>query len=302
MKKYLFNIALFFAIVAVMDFGIGYGCEWLQDHAKGGRMKSVRQSALVQTADIVVLGSSRAHHHYVPNVITDITGLTAYNAGVDGNGIVLATGLYEMIVERYHPKMILYEITPEFDINVYDEDANDERYLGWLRPYYAKESVRRIINRISPIDRYKDMSSMFRYNSKVVDLLKDQVVRSDYTADGYAPLEGVLKEERKLKERAVVPIDTLKINMLEELMVKANQSDIHLIMIASPKFGEQNSDEFVAAKALCDKHGIDFWDYYTANKFQKMEYFKHFTHLNSNGANVYSAAIAKRISQYLKQD
>ena len=302
MKKFLFYILLFFGIVALTDYGFGVTCEWLQNHASGGRMKGVRQAALVQTADIVVMGSSRAHHHYVPSVIKEETGLTAYNAGVDGNGIVLATGLYEMITERYHPIIILYEVTPEFDINVYADDDNNVRYLGWLRPYYDNVNVRNIITRIDPVERYKDLSSMFRYNSKLFDLLKDQFVISDYSIDGYAPLKGVMTTERVQNNKPISPVDSLKINMLEELMVKTKQAGINLIMVASPKYGEKNSDEFVLVKDLCNKHGIEFWDYYTASGYQKMEFFKEFTHLNPTGANVYSAAIAKRISQYLKQD
>lgn len=302
MKKFLLYILLFFGIVAVADFAFGYACEWLQNHAKGGRMKGVRQAALVQTADIVVMGSSRAHHHYIPTVIKEETCLTAYNAGVDGNGIVLATGLYEMITERYHPTIILYEVTPEFDINVFSDDDNNVRYLGWLRPYYDNINVRSIITQIDPVERYKDLSSMFRYNSKFFDLIKDQFVISDYTADGYAPLKGVMTTERVYKNKPIAPVDSLKINMLEKLMVKTKQTGINLIMVASPKYGERNSDVFVYVKELCDKHGIEFWDYYTTSEYQKMEYFKEFTHLNPSGANIYSAAIAKRISQYLKQD
>lgn len=201
MKKFLLYILLFFGIVVIVDIGFGYGCDWLQKHAKGGRMKGVCQSALVQTSDIVIMGSSRAHHHYVPSVICGATGMTAYNAGVDGNGIVLATGLYHMMAERYTPKVIIYDVEPAFDINVYLEDGNNTRYIGWLRPYYRNSKVEEIICRVDSTEKLKDLSAMFRYNGKIADLFKDQVVLSDYSADGYAPLQGEMKKKKQKKTR-----------------------------------------------------------------------------------------------------
>ena len=38
-------------------------------------------------ADVLIIGSSRARHTFSPSLITDSTGLTAYNAGYDGHGM-----------------------------------------------------------------------------------------------------------------------------------------------------------------------------------------------------------------------
>ena len=88
MKKYLLKIGLFFAIVLLVDLSFGFTCKYLVAHAKGGTIKQVDVTVNEQKADIVILGSSRAHHHYVPAVLKDTLGLTAYNGGVDGNGLL----------------------------------------------------------------------------------------------------------------------------------------------------------------------------------------------------------------------
>ena len=274
MKKYLLKIALFFGIVAVMDVGFGQACEWLQAHAKGGRMKSVRQTVLVQEADVVIMGSSRAHHHYVPSIISDSLNVTAYNAGVNGNGIVLATGLYEMMNKRYTPKVIIYDVEPAFDINVYAEDGNNTRYIGWLRPYFSDPAVKQVVTRVDPSERYKNLSSMFRYNSRIMDLLKDQVVTSDYSKDGYAPLKGVMTKEPDWKPGGETgQTDSLKLNMLEEFVEKLSKSDTRLIVMASPKYGAVSSEAFGPVKDICGRYGVEFWDYYSDPRFQKMEYY-----------------------------
>lgn len=297
MKRFFLYIFLFFGIVTIADYGFGVTCGWLQSHAKGGRMKGVHQSALDQTADVVVMGSSRAHHHYVCSVITDVTGMTAHNAGIDGNGIVTAMGLYSMIEERYTPKLIIYDVEPAFDINVYEEDGNNTRYIGWLRPYYSHSQIKELICRVDPTERFKDLSAMFRYNGKIADLLKDQFVMSDYTPDGYAPLTG---------EMTVMPVqynsgevsaqDTFKLNLMEGFISKISMSDTRLIMVASPKFGVTSSDVFSPVKQLCEKYGVEFWDYYMAPEFQKMEYFKESMHLNDKGARFFSMCLAQRIA------
>lgn len=301
MKRYLLHIMLFFGILTVIDFGFGFACEWLQEHAKGGRMKSVRQAALEQTADIVIMGSSRAHHHYVPQIITNVTGLSAYNAGVDGNGIVLATGLYNMITERYTPKIIIYDVEPSFDINVYEEDGNNTRYIGELRPYSCNPHVKDVICQVDPAERYKTYSAVFRYNSKIIDLLKDQFVLSGYTSDGYAPLQGEMKKAPIMRDTVKADkCDSLKLRMMEEFISRMSQSESKLIVVASPKYGATSSKVFTPIKELCNLYNIEFWDYYNNPDFQRMEYFKESMHLNNKGAKLFTDNLIQKLKDNMK--
>lgn len=102
-----------------------------------------------------------------------------------------------------------------------------------------------IICRVKPSERFKDLSAMFRYNGKIVDILKDQVVGSGYTADGYSPMHGEMKKtpENKTSEGKSVQ-DTLKLNMMEEFISRLSQLDTRLIMVASPKYGATSSEAF----------------------------------------------------------
>lgn len=300
MKKYLLKIVLFFGIVAVVDFGFGKTCEWLQLHAKGGQMKSLTQTALVQEADVVIMGSSRANHHYVSSVLTDSLGMSVYNAGVDGNGIVLASGLYAMMTSRYTPKVIIYDVEPAFDINVYSEDGNNTRYLGSLRPYYANDKVKDIITRVDPVERYKDISSMFRYNSKIFDLLKDQFVVGGYVEDGFVPLQGTMTKEPEIKSKGESSqTDEMKLEFMEEFVAELSKSDIRLIVTASPKYGATTSGVFEPVKEICNKYGVEFWDYYCAPEFQKLEFFKEQMHLNEAGAKYYTAFLSQQLKNKL---
>lgn len=303
MKKYILHIVLFFGIVAVVDIGFGKMCNLLEDHAKGGLIKRIKQTAMIQDADVVIMGSSRAHHHYVPSVLSDSLGMTVYNAGVDGNGIVLAKGLYDMMAKRYSPKVIIYDVEPCFDINVYAEDGNNTRYIGSLRPYVSDSDVSDIINRIDPSERYKNLSAMFRYNSKIVDLVKDQVVVGDYTEDGFAPMYGEMKENPDITAKGLAaPIDTVKLEIMEEFIASVSNSNTRLIVVASPRYGAVSSEVFEPVRKLCAKYEVVLWDYYSDFTFQQKYLFKEPSHMNGSGAIEFSKAIANRLVSELNLD
>ena len=63
-------------------------------------------------ADVVVIGSSKASHHYVPQMLEDSLGLTAYNCGQGGCFFLYQNCIINMILDRYTPKMILWDIQP----------------------------------------------------------------------------------------------------------------------------------------------------------------------------------------------
>ena len=99
MKKFLINIAIFFVIVGVVDFSLGVLFHYMLAHA-GGRTGAEYYVCTNATDEILIMGSSRASHHYVPEVITNDLGMSCYNAGQDGNGIVLHYGRWKMISQR----------------------------------------------------------------------------------------------------------------------------------------------------------------------------------------------------------
>lgn len=299
MKKYILKIALFFGIVTVVDLSFGFVCNYLVAHAKGGTIKQVDLTVCEQKADIVILGSSRAHHHYVPSVLNDTIGLTAYNGGVDGNGIVLAKGLFTIMLNRYQPKVLLYDITNGFDFQGNSYDGSYSTYLGYLRPYFFEKGVEDVVTRVDKNERYKNLSAMFRYNSKIVDLIKDQCFGHSIP-DGYEPSLGELKGERQIFIEEERPIDTVKMSMLKELIAQSKLANVQVVFVASPKYAVANSDTYSAFKEMCEKEDVEFWDYYCDSRFQRPDYFMDGVHLNDGGAHAFTSEVASRLKSSLK--
>ena len=116
MKRFVIKILVFLAIMFILDRGFGLAMKYLQDHAKGGYVGHHNYILHQANEDILIFGSSRAIHHYNPQIIEDSLGMSCYNCGQDGNGIVLFYGWWQMIKERYQPKMIVYDVNPSFDL------------------------------------------------------------------------------------------------------------------------------------------------------------------------------------------
>ena len=86
---------IFFSIVAVIDCGFGVICDYLNSHSKGGDTKDRYYIAKQTSEDLLMMGSSRMHHHYVTEIVEDSLHMSAYNCGVDGNGILRMNALGE---------------------------------------------------------------------------------------------------------------------------------------------------------------------------------------------------------------
>lgn len=297
MKNYLLKILLFFAIVALVDTGVGLLGDYLQAHAKSGDTKRTNDLVANDTHDVLILGSSRAYHHYDTRLLSDTLGLDVYNAGYDGNGVILATGLLEMVLERYQPKLVIYDVEPVFDINVYNADNHNIRYISRLKPYYHNPAIGSIIRAVSKEEWYKSHSGMIRYNTSIVQMLKENISECKEEYCGYAPMYGEYSGEL-LESNEHLEIDSLKLSYLEKLIELAHAREVPIIFVASPKYVKAVSDVLMPVKEICNRHNVVFLDYYVDSAFiRHKEWFKEPMHLNAVGARAFSQVIAKKILQ-----
>ena len=295
MKKYIVNILLFFSIIFVVDFGVGKVGDFLQAHAKGGDTKRIDDLLMHDQHDVLILGSSRAHHHYDTPYLSDTSNLDFYNAGFDGNGVVLAVGILDIILERYNPKLILFDVEPNFDIIVYPEDNNHVRYIHCLKPYYCFDGAKKVIKSVSINEWYKVHSGMIRNNSIILSKYFDyrDSRRGDIGEKGFVPLQGIISGSVQSKKSSQVEIDSFKLDYLEKLIFLAKSNRIPIVFVASPSLG-YTSDVLQSVKEICRKNEILFLDYYSDTYFlQNKNWFKDYMHLNEKGAREFSYILLK---------
>jgi len=296
MKKFILKITLFFALVVVMDVALGEAFSILRAHAKGGSTANCEYIAERAKDDIIIMGSSRATHHYVTQMIEDTLGVTCYNCAEEGNGIVLAYGRYQMLKSRYTPKLIIYEMTPGYD---YGADETTAKYLGYLRPYYYKEGIRQLFEDFDDdLSFLKMKSQMYRNTGKLLPNIVDNVLFRD-NQKGYSPLFGTMdiSNIKVNAEEAILSVDSVKLSYVERLIKDAQSVGIPIIFMISPKYGGKNSlVNYLPEIRLCEKYNVPYYNYMNdVSISNNPNYFQDYGHMNDEGATAYTKLIVKEV-------
>lgn len=300
MKKYLLHILLFFVIVAAVDVSVGAFGRYLQGHAKGGSTRQFDDLVMKDRHDVLILGSSRAHHHYDAPFLRDTLGVDVYNAGFDGNGVVLADGVLEMVLNRYKPQLVLFDVEPDFDVNVYEKDNHHTRYIKNLKPYYREGGVSEIIKDVSMDEWRKVQSGLIRYNTEILGMAVDNLIDRGMDRRGFQSLSGKMEKDPEPKAPKKEELDPFKLAYVEKLIVLCQSNDVPLVLVGSPKYGKTDSEALRPVKDIANKYEVPFLDYYADPSFMAhKEWFKEPMHLNSEGARVFSKMIAQEISELL---
>lgn len=297
MKKFLLKVGLFFLALIIVDRALGLVFAYMGEHAKGGYVGHHVYVTDKTNEDILIFGSSRAIHHYNPQIISDSLGMSCYNCGQDGNGIVLFYGMWQMIKDRYQPKMIIYDVNTGFDLY---EGENNQKYLGWLRMDYDRPGVKQIFAAIDPTERYKMMSMLYRYNSKFMQNITDYVHPIfGIEGNGFLPLKGDL-DQMKIRggkgEKSAKKVDSLKLEFIRKLIEESK--GVELIFVASPTWYGSSERDYQPIRELCDSKDVRFVDFSNREKYVRQnQWFKDGTHLNARGADEFTRDLISEIIQ-----
>ncbi|WP_282117769.1 hypothetical protein [Maribacter aquivivus] len=303
MKKFIFNCIIGFVIVITLDFSLGKGLEYFYFKQSSGFQYRTTYSIEDTEDDILVFGSSRANHHYKPSIIEEEIGMTCYNTGRDGNFIFYQTAVLKSVLERYKPKLILYDFTGDFSNNQEDYDR-----LSSLLPYYKNHSeIRDIVNLRSSFEPFKNLSGIYPFNSTLGNIVNGNLLIKDideYTNKGYVPLYGKWKEALKENNSdEQYEIDPNKIKIFKEFLDLCKQNDIPVVVLVSPIFYKYESNFSIElCKKKCKEAKVPFFDF-TRNKdyLSAPNLFDDPDHLNDEGAMIYSKDVVETIKYILNK-
>ena len=280
-------------MVGLIDLGVGTFGGYLQGHAKGGSTKKLNDLVMVDKHDIIIFGSSRAVVHYDTPFISDSLGLDVYNAGYAGNGIVLSVGLLDMVLDRYSPKLVVFDVEPSFDIYEYSQDNNNVRYLKYLKPYYNKPGVSDIFKDVSTEEWYKAHSGLIRYNTEIIPRVVDNIINRGIDPGGFTPGKGAMTEEPQKVIEEQLALDSFKLEYLQKFISLCRDNGVPVIFVSSPKYGATDSSILQPAKEIAMKNDVQFLDFYSDSRYvSHKEWFSEPMHLNGDGAREYSKMIA----------
>lgn len=301
MKKFIFQSIIFIILLFLIDTFFGIIISHLRKSAKDGDTHRFEYIADFMTDSVIIMGSSRAIHHYSTPMLTDSLGISCYNCGLDGNGIIYNYGILRMITERYKPALIIYDVIPNFDI-IELESSPNQKYLGALRPYYTRDGIAEIFAAVDPTEKFKMLSNLYAYNTRFIQILSDNVHAQNSNSLGYKPLEGTMDyEPPREDDLSKYKVDDLKISYLNECIHLCKEKNIKLVFAISPFFFSPDKSVYQPIYELAEVNDIPIWDFstiYVGNR----DYFKDSSHLNSKGATDFTNTILPRIRKVLSGD
>mgnify|MGYP003591680228 CR=1 FL=1 len=306
MKKLILKIAIFILIVLGVDRLTGALLKEQYFSLNNGRYYRLDYIINKSNSKCLIFGSSHATTHFNPEIMENITGLSFYNGGVQGQGIIFSCALIDLVLERYSPEIILFNLDKGYLVK--SDDYKDR--LSELLPFYQNNNaLTKYIKFKGKNEKIKLLSKTYPYNSKIVNIIYYKYFNQP-DIKGYRALKDTIciNDERLnyLKQNKIIdtlnkPIDTIYVNVFNDIINQCRNKNIKLIFIISPEFYISNLEKtnyFEKLMNIVNCSNYELWDYSKDTSFcYHRDLFNDGTHLNEKGATAFSSIIAKRLME-----
>lgn len=295
MEDFLKRMLLFAVVVATVLLAVGLLLDRAR-HVAGGATARLLYINDSMRSDVIVMRSSRALHHYDPAIMSRTLNASVYNCGEDKMGIVFNYGRFCLLTRRYMPKVIVYDIEPDYDL-LFDDNAS---YITELRPYVGNAQIRRLLADIGAGELFKSCIVPYGLNNRLQQVAKDCIAPDSYVC-GYLPYIGVMDKlvpETLPQDR----YDALKMKYLAAL-ADGCAGRSRLIFTASPQLSYCSDSVFAPLKKFCASRNIVFINHFCDTAFTRHhELFHNANHLEKRGAERYTRLVASEIDNILRRE
>lgn len=255
--------------------------------------------------DVIVFGSSRAAHHVDSERLERATGMTVYNAGIEGQGVFAARALQTLVLEREtRARLFLLQVEPS-------EFFAPEPHRAKMFLPFARESsaVRDQLAAIDPMVRVKLMSAVYPFNSKLPSLARN--IGSSAPRDQFAARPGTVEGPPRAPEyfAAGIPTsppfahDPRTVQALESFVDAARARGIDVVLFTGPRYrsgGEAPAFKSVVERleALSYREGVTFFplDEVDHPELLSSSLFRDPNHLNAEGAARFTEVLASALA------
>ena len=111
-KKFLLKLLIVLTGMAIADVAVGGLMGHFYFRIRHGEQARTTYAVDSANQKILILGSSRASHHYIPAIIEDSLGMSCYNAGKDKQGVFYSLAILKAVCARHRPQGVILDITP----------------------------------------------------------------------------------------------------------------------------------------------------------------------------------------------
>lgn len=253
-------------------------------------VSTIYQSLFKKSADVIILGSSTANHHYNSKMMEDSLGMTVYNSGLDGRDMIYFDVVLQSTITRQIPKYVILDVSAgHLDGGWIDRISDTKLYYGENEPvthYYDTETGRQ--------QQLKLISALYRYNKTLSYLIRVKF-DSPNILNGFAPLEGNKGRFERSYVNNFTP-DLKELIHLDNIVELCKINNSKLILVQSPQAVDNIAfDGWVSSYAL--DHGVTLLkENQNSYYYNNPELFYDGSHLNIDGATVLTNKIINSIN------
>jgi hypothetical protein len=298
--RFILKLIILIAIVLVFDRVGGKILEHFYFSQENGFQYRTTYTIEETRAEILIFGSSRANHHYHPEVFENRLRLTYYNAGRDGNYIFYHAAVLKGVLKRYTPKIIILD----FVSGEFEEDQISYDRLSSLLPYYKSHpEMRPIIRLKSRNENLKLLSHIYPYNSSIFAIAAGN---ADFNKKRNSDIKGYIPLNKKWNGSARIDsvagsneIDSVKVRIYKSFITDCINNNVSLFVVISPYLivASEPTRSIVTGKEIAKKYNIPFIDMSGDTLFLKSpKLFADIHHLNDTGARVFSNLLIDKIT------
>ncbi len=238
-----------------------------------------------QNYDVIILGTSRANNHFVPELF-EKEGLKTFNYGMSGSHLFETSLMLKLMVERGWK---IKNVIVETDLNLSNEKRDDGTF-GRFMPFMhqSKTITEHFKNETDftelyyvPFYRYIQFDSKIGFRAWYKTLIDEPT--NSLANKGYYPLGFNPKANMKNNIESLVP---LRNRYFEEIKQICKSNNINLIAVTTPMCSNvKGMDYFKKVKALYPE--IKEYEHVVDGD----QYFSSCGHLNDKGARLYTSKI-----------
>jgi len=199
MKKNLFKAVFFILLLLVFD-RIGYKIvtHIFTKVETGNKSGGIINKVLNEKAEIVIIGSSRAKHHYNIVELKKYFKSTMFNAGCDGQRLPYIRGISDLLLKKYTPRLLIIDMDERNISKAVRKDSINRATI--MSPFiHDSDVIKNILYGRSHFEFIKYFSKSYVYNGKIGPILKHSILKVE-TNSGFVPLFGRVAKANGINE------------------------------------------------------------------------------------------------------
>ena len=257
----------------------------------------------------IIIGTSHASHSLRPTIL-DASGIRYYNYSLNGSNPEFHYKWYKSFIhyKEIKPKYCLYA----FDFFMFDKDLLWRRFEQDVEYFPAHLFVNELLNNdnFNKFDLIVNRFPFLKYRRQIKQSLKLERGSPQFDSNTYdrgyisfsIPFDSI-----QFKPKLNYKIDPIQVGYFKLLLKQMLEDNVNIIFVMTPQYGI-NVNEYYQMESLkiidyISKEldipvlnyntglGLEFKSYINTN----INYFSDWGHMNHNGANIFSNAIAKEI-------